>query len=276
MAANQLTLALEAEHPSKELQFRFGYVCLLELQDYVFYASRDHGALVVTVTEIISNYSIGYALGAACTRNDNQLACFPISQPQLKDQTTYQSDFRDLPFYITPARPLRHVRGHDEVRAFGIKSAFVQTKARNYNTIPERFKERFSKDYSKLFPMFGRYVMIAPESRFVFTVFSECKLTFPRYIRLGKFKAPVSVQVKGEGTPILRGNEGQEFDSEPLHYDDLLPQLPIVVYDLVRLGKAHAALTNLRARGRFWELTVKDLSYRLPAGVGFCRRSILR
>ncbi|MFQ6056394.1 MAG: type I-D CRISPR-associated protein Cas5/Csc1 [Methanosarcinales archaeon] len=230
----------------------YGYVCNLETLDYIMYTSRDYGSLVVTDKNVINNYALGYALGSAVA--DSKV--YPVSLPSVNP--CYDEDFSDLDIYITPAI-----------------SVDVTTKTKTYNTIPERYYERTYNSYSKIFPTYGRYEMIAPESIYTFTIFSEEEIKIPKYIKLGKFKAPCKITVIEKGNVVRKIKK--EYHSEALHINDLPENthfVQMIAYIMIRLGKSHAILTNLMFSGEFLEIQ-SESHRKIPVGTKFCNQKIL-
>lgn len=215
-------------------------VCELELMDYLFYTGRDFGRLVVTEENVISNYALAYALGQAIADSTS----FPKSR--VKVSPTYSADLGTLPFYITPAIAVR-----------------TWTRTRTYNTIPEIYRKRTSPAYGRTFPSYGRYTFVGPESRYLFSVFtSDGELHVPRYIRLGKFKAPARLQLVKE-IAVQRAS-ASNFIAVPMHHNDLPHDLPINIGSPVLLGKGHKVLANMICKTDYWRLSEKEVS--LPSG----------
>lgn len=224
------------------------FVCELELHSHIMYTSRDLGRLQVTEKEVISNYALTYALGRALAWDEeNSLerngrdSLFPKSRPQ--PEPSYIRDFTDLRVYVTPARSL-----------------FSWHRTKSYNTLPEVFQKWSTKKqatYAKVVPAYGRYAFIGVESRYLFVVFSEVsEIHFPRYIRLGRFRASAEVTLLGT-YPVRRGQGS--FESLPVHRDDVLPSLDMWG-DLILLGKRHAVLLRASYSGDWWLLTERKVT----------------
>lgn len=218
---------------------KFGYVCAIETLDYIMYGSKDNGSIVITEDACISNYALTYAFGHACAESD-----FPVSY--YSEKVAYSKDFKNLPFYITPAIALNNIR----------------TKKKIVNTIPEKphgkdETDYYSNRYPKKFPSYKEYLMIAPESKYVFSIFSEKKLHIPRFIKLGMFKGSVEVKVLFETT--LEKVSKDIFVSAPVHINDIPVKNLLSIGRYIRLGKKHGVAINSEINDEHYKM-IGDIS----------------
>ncbi|MCS6859648.1 MAG: type I-D CRISPR-associated protein Cas5/Csc1 [Abditibacteriales bacterium] len=165
------------------------YRCDLTLHDYLFFATTERGRVAET-GQFLHNYALTYAVGWARSPYRNE-----IQQPHYAQELSEVTDR-----YLTPARLLNG------------SYALVQ-----YNTLPETFW--LMREQSVGYPNWGFIKMLKPFSRFRFYALAQREVTFPRFIRLGKFMAKAEIQV-APATVVRRRTDACQV--EPLlNWEDL-------------------------------------------------------
>ncbi len=214
------------------------YRCLLQLHDVVFFATREMGRLYET-EKYLHNFALTYAL---------QLVQSPY---YIAEQVpTYRDDLQSLnrrQIYVTPAKP---VRCDFVIHTFKLASIW-------YHVEMEKPKKNI--------PGYGRAKELAPESTFLFYVFSPEPLTLPRWIRLGKWMGKASVLT--EELRNIREKQGAFTANQPLNPLDV-PIMPMR-YDLITMPPV--SLINYgRFDGRYYEAEHGDGStIQLPVGMKY-------
>jgi CRISPR-associated protein Csc1 len=227
------------------------YRCTLELQDNLYYATREIGRLYET-EPILHNYALCYALGlvdsaayATTVSEENSYRYF--CPEQVPKYTEHLIPLNEQRIYVTPARSINH-------------SAVLHTwKYANNNYHVEMEKTQ------KNIPSFGRAKEIAPESVFECFILSEKSLTLPKWIRLGKWmsKAEVTIQPL---TPKL--NREDIFTcSHPLNPLDVMFTNQVLSYDTINMPPV-SLIRNVQMRGEFYTFgELKDL--KLPVRMAY-------
>ena len=227
------------------------YRCTLELQDNLYYATREIGRLYET-EPILHNYALCYALGlvdsavyATTVAEENSYRYFCSEQvPKYEDHLT---PLNTQGIYITPARAVNH-------------SAVLHTwKYANNNYHVEMEKTQ------KNIPSFGRAKEIAPESVFECFILSEKSLTLPKWIRLGKWMSKAEVTIQ----PLMpKLNREDVFTcSHPLNPLDVMFTNQVLSYDTINMPPV-SLIRNVQMRGESY--TFDELKYlRLPARMAY-------
>ncbi|MHC5768707.1 MAG: type I-D CRISPR-associated protein Cas5/Csc1 [Nostoc sp.] len=214
----------------------FIYRCQLELQDSLYFATREIGRLYET-EPIIHNYALCYALGlvdsqiySTTVAEENSYRYFcPEQVPKYEAHLTPLNQQR---IYVTPARSLNH-------------SSILNTwKYANNNYHVEMEKTQ------KNIPSFGRAKEIAAESRFEFFVISQKELKLPKWIRLGKWMSKAEVTV--EPLPKPKIAEGIFTCTHPLNPLDVMFTNQVISYDVVNMPPV-SLIQNVQMRGQYYQ-----------------------
>lgn len=216
------------------------YRCLIQLHDVVFYATREMGRLYET-EKYFHNFALTYAL--QLIRSDYYIE---------KQVPRYQEDFNDLNqqrIYVTPAKPLQY---DFLIHTFKLASTWYHI---------EMGKPK------KNIPGYGRAKELAPESTFLFYIFSENALTIPRWIRLGKWMGKASLQT--QDAQEIKEKSGLCTVTHPLNPLDL-PFSPIR-YDLISMPPV-SLVNNARFEGEYYEIKLHredKKTIHLPKGMRY-------
>lgn len=141
------------------------YRCDITLHDYLFFATTERGKIAET-GPFVHNYALTYAMGWVARQwyNHTQKPRYLADLAPITDR------------YITPAQLVHGI------------SVVMQ-----YNTLSERL--RVQKQQSIGYPDWGFIKCFKPETLFRAYVFAHEQLSFPMYIRLGKFMAKAHLHV---------------------------------------------------------------------------------
>jgi CRISPR-associated protein Csc1 len=227
------------------------YRCILELQDSLYYATREIGRLYET-EPIVHNYALCYALGlvdsAVYSTNVAEENSYRYFCPeQVPKYEVHLTPLNAQSIYVTPARAINH-------------SAVLHTwkyASNNYHVEMEKTQKNI--------PSFGRAKEIAPESVFECFIISEKSLTLPKWIRLGKWmsKAEVTLQPL---TPKFN-REGVFNCAHPLNPLDVMFTNQVVSYDTINMPPV-SLIRNVQMRGEFY--TFDELNnLKLPARMAY-------
>jgi len=213
----------------------FIYRCNLELHDSLYFATREIGRLYET-EPVIHNYALCYALGlvdstiyATTVAEEHSYRYFCREQvPKYQEHLT---PLNNCGIYVTPAYSLNH-------------TAVLNTwKYANNNYHVEMEKTQ------KNLPSFGRTKEIAPESQFEFFVISkQKKLTFPRWIRLGKWASKAQVEILETLEVSVSGSEKEFSFPYPLNPLDVIFTHQLLSYDTVNMPPV-SLIRNVKIRG---------------------------
>jgi len=196
------------------------YRCTLELHDSLYYATREIGRLYET-EPVLHNYALCYALGLVDSEqygttvgeDDSYRYFCPEQVPMYEAHLT---PLNQQGIYITPARAVHH-------------AAVLNT----WKYADNRYHVEMQKTQKNI-PSFGRAKEIAPESQFEFFAISQRPLTFPRWIRLGKWMSKAEVVVKELLTP--KQNSTREFTFPyPLNPLDVMFTNQVLSYDTINM-----------------------------------------
>lgn len=187
------------------------YRCDITLHDYLFFATIERGRLAET-GPFLHNYALTYAFGWATSPWHHE-----------RQKPRYQQELALVgKRYLTPARM---VRG---------SSVLMQ-----YNTRGESYYlERGQKSVG--YPDWGFLKCIRPGALFRCHAISAAGLSFPRFVRLGKFMAKAAVRITAAGSLEQRRDLPQRSRGagQPqgggilLTWDDLAPAARPVIYDI--------------------------------------------
>lgn len=241
----------------------FNVVRIVELwcAEPVFFASRELSDTYYT-EGAIGNYALAYAFG--WVNSPYRL------QGEATGRPTYRQDLEPLAqtCYVLPASSSngRVTFRLERFNALSDSFWYAMTNNRVATAREDLPLQRQGKKPNSFrpsnFPQTGRLRMIERGNKFQTLVFGNCEL--PEYIRLGKFRSKVKVNVLAEGpmTQLPVGNYQSQFY---LSAADLPPSLEIFSFDLISMPPA-PLLKNLQFRGEAWQIDDKIV----PAHLHFC------
>ncbi|ESA33791.1 crispr-associated protein csc1 [Leptolyngbya sp. Heron Island J] len=224
------------------------YRCTLELHDSLYYATREIGRLYET-EPVLHNYALCYALGLidskkyATTVSDEKAYRYfcPTQVPMYEEHLT---PLNQQGIYVTPARAVHH-------------TAVLHT----WKYADNRYHVEMKKTQKNI-PSFGRAKEIAPESQFEFFVISAKSLTFPQWIRLGKWMSKAKVEVKE--LPKPQQNSTKEFTFPyPLNPLDVMFTNQVLSYDTINMPPV-SLIRNVRMAGEFYSFEGLKETLQLP------------
>lgn len=243
------------------LPFDVARIVELWCAEPVFFASRELSDTYYT-EGAIGNYALAYAFG--WVNSPYRL------QGEATGRPTYRQDLEPLAqtCYVLPASPSngRVTFRLERFNALSDSFWYAMTNNRVATAREDLPLQRQGKKPNSFrpsnFPQTGRLRMIERGNKFQTLVFGNCEL--PEYIRLGKFRSKVKVNVLAEGpmTQLPVGNYQSQFY---LSAADLPPSLEIFSFDLISMPPA-PLLKNLQFRGEAWQIGDKIV----PAHLHFC------
>lgn len=243
------------------LPFDVARIVELWCAEPVFFASRELSDTYYT-EGAIGNYALAYAFG--WVNSPYRL------QGEATGRPTYRQDLEPLAqtCYVLPASPSngRVTFRLERFNALSDSFWYAMTNNRVATAREDLPLQRQGKKPNSFrpsnFPQTGRLRMIERGNKFQTLVFGNCEL--PEYIRLGKFRSKVKVNVLAEGpmTQLPVGNYQSQFY---LSAADLPPSLEIFSFDLISMPPA-PLLKNLQFRGEAWQIDDKIV----PAHLHFC------
>jgi CRISPR-associated protein Csc1 len=221
----------------------------LELHDNLYYATREIGRLYET-EPMLHNYALCYALGLV----DSEKYATTVSEEsgyryfcpeQVPMYEAHLTPLNQQGIYVTPARAVRH-------------TAVLNT----WKYADNRYHVEMQKTQKNI-PSFGRAKEIAPESQFEFFAISQKPLTFPRWIRLGKWMSKAEVDIKELPTP--KRNSTKEFTFPyPLNPLDVMFTNQVLSYDTINMPPV-SLIRNVRMVGEHYTFEGLSTSLKLPA-----------
>jgi CRISPR-associated protein Csc1 len=225
------------------------YRGILELHDNLYYATREIGRLYET-EPVLHNYALCYALGLV----DSEKYATTVSEEsgyryfcpeQVPMYEAHLTPLNQQGIYVTPARAVRH-------------TAVLNT----WKYADNRYHVEMQKTQKNI-PSFGRAKEIAPESQFEFFAISQKPLTFPRWIRLGKWMSKAEVDIKELPTP--KRNSTKEFTFPyPLNPLDVMFTNQVLSYDTINMPPV-SLIRNVRMVGEHYTFEGLSTSLKLPA-----------
>ncbi|MEM8640388.1 MAG: type I-D CRISPR-associated protein Cas5/Csc1 [Cyanobacteria bacterium P01_G01_bin.54] len=230
------------------------YRCTIELHDSLYYATREIGRLYET-EPVLHNYALCYALGlvdsekyATTVSAENSYRYFcPIQVPLYEEHLT---PLNEQEIYVTPARAVRH-------------TAVLNT----WKYADNRYHVEMKKTQKNI-PSFGRAKEIAPESQFKFFVISAKSLTFPHWIRLGKWMSKAEVKV--EPLPTPKRHSAREFTvAYPLNPLDVMFTNQVMSYDTINMPPV-SLIRNVRMMGDYYSFEGLNEPLKLPVNMQYC------
>jgi CRISPR-associated protein Csc1 len=228
----------------------------------VFFASRELSDTYYT-EGAIGNYALAYAF-------DWVSSPYRL-QGQATGRPTYREDLEPIAqsCYVLPASPVdgRVTFRFERFNALSDAYWYAMTNNRVATAredIPlQRLTGKKPNSFrASNFPQTGRLRMIERGNRFRTLVFGSYNV--PAYIRLGKFRSKVKVNVLAEFEPTLLP-EGEYQSQAYLSAADLPPSLELLSFDLISMPPA-PLLKNLRFRGAAWQMGEMIV----PANLHFC------
>ncbi|MEM6838676.1 MAG: type I-D CRISPR-associated protein Cas5/Csc1 [Cyanobacteria bacterium P01_C01_bin.120] len=229
------------------------YRCTLELHDSLYYATREIGRLYET-EPVLHNYALCYALGLVDSEKYattvSEESCYRyFCAEQVPMYEAHLTPLNQQGIYVTPARAVRH-------------AAVLNT----WKYADNRYHVEMQKTQKNI-PSFGRAKEIAPESQFEFFVISQQPLTFPRWIRLGKWMSKAEVDVKELPTP--KHSLAREFTFpyllNPL---DVMFTNQVVSYDTINMPPV-SLIRNVRMVGEYYTFEGLREPLKLPVNMEY-------
>jgi len=211
------------------------YRCTFELHDSLYFATREIGRLYET-EPVLHNYALCYALGlvdsdyfSTTVAKEHSYRYFcPEQVPKYQEHLT---PLNQQGIYVTPARATTH-------------TAVLNTwKYANNNYHVEMEKTQ------KNIPSFGRAKEIAPESQFECFIISEKLLTFPKWIRLGKWMS--KAEVRSEELPKPKQLKGKFAFPYLLNPLDVMFTHQVLSYDTVNMPPV-SLIRNVQMQGEYY------------------------
>ncbi|WP_448597124.1 type I-D CRISPR-associated protein Cas5/Csc1 [Thermoleptolyngbya sp.] len=229
------------------------YRCTLELHDSLYFATREIGRLYET-EPVLHNYGLCYALGFVdsdrhSTTVAEEHAYRYFCSEQVPKYEEHLAPLNQQGIYVTPARAVHH-------------AAVLNTwKYANNNYHVEMEKTQ------KNIPSFGRAKEIAPESQFEFFVISRNPLTFPRWIRLGKWMSKAEVVANELQNP--KRQSAKEFTFPyPLNPLDVMFTNQVLSYDTINMPPV-SLIRNVRMVGEYYTFEGLSEPLNLPASMQY-------
>ena len=228
----------------------------------VFFASRELSDTYYT-EGAIGNYALAYAFD--WVRSPYRL------QGQATGRPTYKEDLEPIAqsCYVLPASPVdgRVTFRFERFNALSDAYWYAMTNnrvatAREDVPLQRLTGKKPNSFRASNFPQTGRLRMIERGNRFRTLVFGSYNV--PAYIRLGKFRSKVKVNVLAEFEPRLLP-EGEYQSQAYLSAADLPPNLELFSFDLISMPPS-PLLKNLHFRGAAWQVGEMIL----PANLHFC------
>ncbi len=228
------------------------YRCTLELHDSLYFATREIGRLYET-EPILHNYALCYALGlvdseAYATTVGEDFSYRYFCPEQVPMYEAHLTPLNQQGIYVTPARAVRH-------------AAVLNT----WKYADNRYHVEMQKTQKNI-PSFGRAKEIAPESIFEFFVLSEKKLTFPHWVRLGKWMSKARLEAETVSVRLHRSD--MFLCSHPLNPLDVMFTNQVLSYDTVNMPPV-SLIRNVRMLGAYYQLEGTDNVY-LPVEMAYC------
>ena len=239
----------------------------LTFHEKVFFASREIDELFQT-EPVLGNYALTYALG---------LSISPYRQSEREDRPYYREDLgllNERGIYVTPGTPLETPTL--EVERFNAMVDSYWYKMAN-NAVVADLAVRLDGARAPVtnFPQKGRLRMLSRGNRFRCYVFAREAVSFPRYIRLGKFLGKTRLEVTQTWQdPSIREVQNEQVDLflNPL---DLSPDIQVSYHDLFNLPPV-PLIRNAQLSGRMYHLDTihipAEMMFGLPAANSPTRR----
>lgn len=245
------------------------YDCNLELQDNLFFSSREYGSLYECIN-YIHNYALTYAISLCLSNEENIKDFLPLQDYFCKPnkKATYREDLDtfDL-FYVTPAKPVNYESEINSINCgesdFFIKFGIGQ-KSQN-------LKRSFGFDGKRNKPAYSKIKEISVSSIFQFFIISKNKISIPKWIRLGKWLSKCEIEVTKEH--IINDDnikkDSNYFVNQPLNKDDTLKNnILINIPDIISMPPS-ILINNAMLKGDYIEFESNNKNICLPAGLKY-------
>lgn len=239
------------------------YRCQIELQDSLYFATRELGRLYET-EPVLHNYALTYALGfidnesyGTTVAEANSYRYFCSEQiPQYQEHLT---PLNQQGIYITPAYPVSHA-----------------TVLNTWKYADNRYHVEMEKTQKNI-PSYGRAKEITPESIFECYIISEPSLKkqlnssqwnwqLPKFIRLGKWMSKAELML--EELSIDKKYNNQTFTyPHPLNPLDVMFTNQVISYDVVNMPPV-SLIRNVHLRGDYYTFS-NHSSLKLPANMTY-------
>ena len=241
----------------------FSQARLVELwcAEPIFFASRELSDTYYT-EGAIGNYALAYAFG--WVNSPYRL------QGKATGKPTYKQDLQPLnqSCYVLPASPIngRVTYRFERFNALSDAYWYSMTNNRVATARQDLFIQRQGKKPSSFrpsnFPQTGRIRMIERGNKFQTLVFGNQEI--PDYIRIGKFRSKVKVNVVND-LEVSQLPEGEYSTKNYLNSADLSSEIQILSFDLISMPPA-PLFKNLHFHGA--ALQIGEMV--VPAGLNFC------
>lgn len=214
------------------------YSCELELQDSMYYATREIGRLYET-EPVIHNYALCYALGLVdsekyATQVAEEHSYRYFCGEQVPKYQEHLTPLNERSIYITPATAIRHT------------STLNTWKYANNNYHVEMEKTQ------KNIPSYGRAKEVAPESVFEFFLISPAEIQLPRWIRLGKWMSKAELSYHPIASYIEKN--GEFICDRCLNPLDVMFANRVLSYDVVNMPPV-SLIKNVQMSGKYFQFT---------------------
>ncbi|MEB3189294.1 MAG: type I-D CRISPR-associated protein Cas5/Csc1, partial [Snowella sp.] len=216
-------------------------------------ATREIGRLYETEA-VIHNYALAYILGFVDNARFNTTvaeadAYTYFCAEQIPKYEQHLMPLNAQGIYITPARAKRH------------------TSVLNTWKYADNHYHVEMKPTSKNIPSFGRTKEIAPESQFEFFVISKSSLTFPHWVRMGKWASKAELQT--EILQIVQQHREQEFIfSGVLNPLDTMSNNQVLSFDTINMPPV-SLIQNVRLIGDFYTIEGQP-EFKIPCNLKYC------
>lgn len=237
------------------------YRCEIELQDSLYFATREIGRLYET-EPILHNYALSYAFGLIDNEtygtivSEEESYCYfcPEQIPKYEEHLT---PLNQQKIYVTPAYPISHA-----------------TVLNTWKYADNRYHVEMEKTQKNI-PSYGRTKEITPESVFECYIISEQSLQressslkwqwrLPKFIRLGKWMSKAELIL--EELLIDKKYNNQTFTyPHPLNPLDVMLNNQVISYDVVNMPPV-SLIYNVHLRGDYYTFT-NHFSLTLPANM---------
>jgi len=239
------------------------YRCQIELQDSLYFATRELGRLYET-EPILHNYALSYAFGfidnetygTIVPEEESYRYFCPEQIPKYQEHLT---PLNQQKIYVTPAYPLSHA-----------------TALNTWKYADNRYHVEMQKTQKNI-PSYGRTKEITPESVFECYIISEQSLKqeatsqkwqwrLPKYIRLGKWMSKAELFL--EELFILKRHSNQVFFyPHPLNPLDVMFTNQVISYDVINMPPV-SLIRNVNLQGNFYTFS-NDKYLKLPINLTY-------
>ena len=231
----------------------FFYRLTLELHDSLYYATREIGRLYET-EPILHNYALCYALGFVDSEKygtvvDNSVGYRYFCGEQVPRYEAHLTALNQRGLYVTPARAVQHT-----------------TTLNTWKYADNRYHVEMKKTQKNI-PSFGRTKEIAPESLFECFVVSSDRITFPKWIRLGKWLS--KTEVTATELPKPKQTTAQEYTFPyPLNPLDVMFTNQVLSYDTINMPPV-SLIQHVHLKGDYYTFPNTYDSLKLPANLSY-------